>query len=79
VMDLSRLFVETRAIATALAADPAVQAEPSPVRRRVPVLMVWVLPENTFNDPGWPGTSPAARKAAAIQLLSGQGIVLATA
>lgn len=79
VASLAQMFADSRAIRSALAADPAVQPADAAVRRLVPVLLLWVLPSTSFNDAGWPGGNPAARKANAIQLLSGQGIALATA
>lgn len=76
---LSALLAESRSIRAALADDPSVQPAPAPIRRRVPVLLLWVIPGALLDDAGWPGADRAARRSAAADLLSGQGIALATA
>jgi hypothetical protein len=59
-------------------------AEPG-LPQREPVLVVWIVPETVFDDPGWPGANGgtpaaqrAARRAAAGAWLAQQGIGLAT-
>jgi hypothetical protein len=54
--------------------------------RRSPILVVWVVPPEVFDDPDWPGGESgtpeerrAARRAAAGAWLAGEGIGLATA
>lgn len=77
-LHLSDLFARSRSIRAALADDPAVEAGPAPLRRRFAILVVWVVPSDTFDDPDWPGADAAARRADAAALLTGQGIGLVT-
>lgn len=74
---LATLFAESRAVRAALAADPSAAAAPAPIRRRTPILVLWVVPAAAFDDADWPGADRAARRGAAGDLLAAQGIGLA--
>lgn len=76
-LHLSALLAESRSVRTALASDPAVQPVAAPLRRRTPILVLWAVPATLLDDPAWPGADRAARRAAAAELLQGQGIALA--
>jgi hypothetical protein len=76
---LAALLADSRSIRAALAEDPAVQPPSAPLRRRVPIPLVWIVPATLFDDATWPGANRDARIAATIDLLSSQGIALATA
>ena len=73
------MLADSRSIRAALAEDSAVQPLPAPLRRRVPIPLVWMVPATLFDDAQWPGADRAARIAATADLLSNQGIALATA
>lgn len=75
---LSTLFAKGRAIAAALAMDPAAQPAAAQLTRRVPILQCWFVPGTLFDNADWPGATAAARASALTQLLSGQGIALAS-
>lgn len=76
-LGLAALLAESRAVRAALAADPAAAPAPATIRRRTPVLVLWVVPEAAFDDIDWPGGDRAARRSAAGDMLSVQGIGLA--
>lgn len=78
-LGLPALLADSRSICSALAEDAAVQPAAAELRRRVPVLVMWVVPADLFDDADWPGGDPAARQANVAQILASQGIVLAAA
>lgn len=78
-LQISALLAESRSIRAALADDPSVQPAAAAIRRRTPILVLWTIPATLLDDPGWPGADRPARRAAAADLLAGQGIALAPA
>jgi hypothetical protein len=61
-----------------LMAHGAVQPAGSGPRLKRAVVPVWVVPLTTFDDAGWPGATPAVRRAAAGTWLAREGIGLVT-
>lgn len=57
--------------------------QPSPgvggIDRRVPVLGVWVVPNDWFADADWPGADPSERRARANDWLRARGIAVVSA
>lgn len=76
---LASLLAETRTVLSALSDTPALQPNVSEIRRRSSVLVLWVVPQEVLDDDGWPGADRSARRTAAAELLSPQGIALAPA
>jgi hypothetical protein len=83
VVDLVAETNVLREVATTLGLERPADAT---LPRRVPVLVVWVVPPEVFDDQGWPGGTSgtpeerrASRRAAAGTLLAREGIGLVVA
>lgn len=71
------LLAESRAVQAALATMPSLQAPAAELRRRTAIPVLWLLPGAFLDDDDdWPGANRAAKRAAAADLLGGQGIVM---
>jgi hypothetical protein len=82
---IAGLLADSRAAADALEPLALQRANPDRLPRRRPIVVVWLLPQATFDDSDWPGAEAdmtpdqarAARRAAAAAWLAEQGIALA--
>lgn len=82
---IAQLLADSRAVAEALEPLALERANPDNLPRRRPIVLVWLLPAEVFDDIDWPGADPgmtpdqarAARRAAAAEWLAEQGIALA--
>lgn len=74
---LAGLLRETRLAQDLIAAEIRPAAPTPGTTRRVPVPVIWVVPNSWFDDADWPGASPAARRAEAARWLRELGIAIA--
>lgn len=76
--NLVRMIHETRHAREALAASRDLTPPTEGINRRVEVVGLWFVPLSWFEDDGWPGANPAARRDAANIWLREMGIAVAT-
>ena len=76
---LSAFLAEARALREHLARDAEALPPPAPLRRRVQILPLLVLPQATFFAPGWPGADSAERQRTAEEFLQRESVGLAVA
>ncbi len=76
---LSAFLAEARALREHLARDAEALPPPAPLRRRVQVLPLLVLPQATFSAPGWPGANRVQRQRLAAEFLQRESVGLAVA
>jgi hypothetical protein len=77
VAGLTQLLADCRMARDQLASVGEGRANDGDIPLRNAVIAIWVLPVAVFNDAGWPGADPAARRQAAGAWLAREGIGLA--
>ena len=73
------LLADTAVLRERLTSAGVEPAAAQGLRRRIGIVVAWVLPPETFDDPGWPGADRAGRRSAAADWLALQGVALTTA
>jgi len=74
----AQLLAESRLVRTQMESSGMGRPDDPGLRMLRSLLVIWVIPENTFADNDWPGADLAARRKAAGEWLAKEGIGLAT-